>query len=159
MADVHTPEARSRNMAAIKAKDTKPELLIRRKLHSRGLRYKLHDNTLPGKPDLVFPKYSAVLFVNGCFWHQHDCPMFKLPATRTDFWRSKITQNAARDKANRSDLTEQGWRVAELWECALRGKRKLDIDQVVVTVDKWLHASSSYLTVRGSDDGSNSKKP
>lgn len=120
MVDVHTPEARSHNMRAIRSKDTKPELLIRKALHARGYRYRLGGSGLPGRPDIVLPKYKAVIFINGCFWHGHDCRYFKLPATRTDFWAGKIKSNQERDQRSTVRLLELGWAVLTVWECSLR---------------------------------------
>src|SRR5689334_13526787 len=97
MADVHTPEARSRNMRAVRDRNTKPETIVRKMLHSRGFRYRLHVRTLPGTPDLVLPKYRAVIFVHGCFWHGHDCYLFRMPTSRRDFWEAKIGSNKRRD--------------------------------------------------------------
>lgn len=97
MVDVLTPEQRQLNMSRIRGRDTKPEMLIRRGLHARGLRYRLQDRSLPGRPDLVFPRHHAVILVHGCFWHGHDCPMFRLPATRREFWSAKIESNRNRD--------------------------------------------------------------
>ena len=99
-------------MAAIRRADTKPEMLIRRGIHAHGFRYRLHDRKLPGRPDLTLSKYNAVIFVNGCFWHGHDCPMFRWPATRQEFWRDKITGNMERDTRNIAALLSSGWRVA-----------------------------------------------
>jgi DNA mismatch endonuclease, patch repair protein len=121
MADVLTPEQRQLNMSRIKGKDTKPEMLIRRGLHARGLRYRVHDRSLPGRPDLVFPKYHTAVFIHGCFWHAHGCALSKLPATRQDFWRTKLAANAARDRRAIGALQADGWRVLVIWECALRG--------------------------------------
>jgi len=114
-------------MAAIRGKDTKPELMIRRGLHAKGFRYRLQGRGLPGRPDLVLPKYHAVIFVHGCFWHRHDCPMFRWPQTRREFWREKINGNARRDAEAIGFLLDVGWRVGIVWECALtgRGKRPL----------------------------------
>lgn len=120
MVDVHTPEARSRNMRAIRNKDTKPELLIRKALHARGFRYRLGGASLPGHPDIVLPKYKAAIFIHGCFWHGHDCNYFKLPATRTEFWADKIRSNQGRDQRSMSMLLEQGWSVLTVWECSLK---------------------------------------
>lgn len=120
MVDVHTPEARSRNMRAIRNKDTKPELLIRKALHARGYRYRLGGSGLPGHPDIVLPKYKTVIFINGCFWHGHDCKYFKLPATRTEFWADKIKSNQERDQRSVSRLLELGWTVLTVWECSLK---------------------------------------
>lgn len=120
MVDVHTPEARSRNMRAIRNKDTKPELLIRKALHTRGFRYRLGGAGLPGHPDIVLPKYRTAIFIHGCFWHGHNCKYFKLPATRTEFWAGKIRSNQERDQRSTSLLVEQGWSVLTVWECSLK---------------------------------------
>src|SRR5215471_13052693 len=106
MADVLTPEQRRLNMSRIRGRDTKPELLLRRSLHARGLRFRLHRRDLPGCPDLVFPRFRAAIFVHGCFWHGHTCPMFKMPKTRTVFWRNKIHKNLDRDRTARAKLGE-----------------------------------------------------
>lgn len=152
MTDVHNKQTRSRNMAAIKGTNTKPELLIRHKLHARGFRYKLHDKNLPGKPDLVFPKHHAVVLIHGCFWHGHDCPLFKMPATRTEFWSKKISDNVRRDDANRSSLASEGWRFAEVWECALKGRSRFDLETVIDTLADWLDNEREYLNIRGRGD-------
>lgn len=121
MTDVHTPAIRSYNMSQIKGKDTKPELLVRQHLHARGLRYRLHDKALPGKPDLVLPKYKTVVFVHGCFWHQHKgCRYFVVPKTRTEFWLNKIGRNVTNDERQQAELTAAGWKVLTVWECELK---------------------------------------
>jgi len=125
-------------MAAVKAKNTKPELMVRRALHARGFRYTLHRKDLPGKPDIVLPKYKAVIFVNGCFWHGHDCSAFSWPRTRADFWRNKIEGNIARDLRNEALLSESRWRVATVWECSLKGKTKRGISSVADEIETWL---------------------
>ena len=108
-------------MSQIKGKDTKPELLVRQYLHARGLRYRLHDKTLPGKPDLVLPKYKTVVFVHGCFWHKHEgCRYFVVPKTRTDFWLTKIGKNVVNDERQQAELTAAGWKVLTVWECELK---------------------------------------
>jgi DNA mismatch endonuclease (patch repair protein) len=108
---------RSRMMSAIKGKNTKPELLVRSVVHSLGLRFRLHGEQLPGRPDLVLPRHRTVVFVHGCFWHRHDCGLAAVPKTRTAFWESKFAANVARDSRNRSALERMGWRVVEIWEC------------------------------------------
>lgn len=114
-------------MSGIRGKDTQPELVVRRALHAAGLRYRLHDTGLPGKPDLVFPRHHVVVFVHGCFWHAHrDCRFFRVPATRTDFWQAKLAGNAARDARHVQGLLNAGWRVATVWECAVRARMSLD---------------------------------
>lgn len=143
MADVVDKATRSRMMAGIQGKDTKPELLVRKYLHSRGLRYRLHAKELPGKPDLVFPKYKAIVFVHGCFWHGHNCKLFKFPATRPMFWKNKIAANIARDELVQKKLTESGWRVGIVWECALKGKLKNEIELLMREVAAWITASSN----------------
>lgn len=121
MSDVHNKTTRSYNMSRIKGRDTKPEMLVRRWLFRNGLRYRLHDKKLPGKPDLVFVKQKTVLFINGCFWHGHEeCKYFKVPRTRTDWWLEKITKNVERDINNYRVLTESGWQIVILWECELK---------------------------------------
>jgi DNA mismatch endonuclease (patch repair protein) len=121
MADVHNAEQRSYNMSRIKGKDTKPEMLVRRFLHANGFRYKLHDKSLPGKPDIVLPKYKTVIFVHGCFWHGHEgCKYFKVPKTRTEWWENKITGNILQDSKVLSLLTSIGWKIIILWECDLK---------------------------------------
>ena len=112
--------ARSRNMAAIGPKDTAPELLVRRFLHSRGFRFRLHRKDLPGRPDIVLPKYRAVVMVNGCFWHHHGCKNSVWPKTRKEFWRAKIIATVTRDRRNVRDLRAIGWRVIVVWECQSR---------------------------------------
>jgi len=149
LADIVSPEKRSRMMSGIRGKDTKPELLIRKALHARGLRFRLHAKDLPGKPDLVLPKYRAVIFVNGCFFHGHDCHLFKLPATRPDFWREKIEGNRQRDKATRVALDEAGWRHLTVWECALKGKTKKGINDVIDAVSEWIITGTSGKNIRG----------
>ena len=121
MADVHTPEQRSYNMSRIHSKNTKPEELVRKFLFSKGFRYRKNDAMLPGKPDIVLPKYKAVIFVNGCFWHGHEgCRYFVWPKNNAEFWKEKITGNIQRDKHNHQLLANQGWRVIEIWECQLK---------------------------------------
>jgi len=120
MVDVVDPATRSRMMSNIRGKNTKPELLVRKYLHARGLRYRLHVKNLPGKPDLVFPKYRTVVFVHGCFWHHHaGCKYATMPSSRPGFWANKLSDNVARDQYQYAALTELGWRVFVVWECEL----------------------------------------
>lgn len=121
MADVHTKVIRSFNMSRIKGKNTKPEMVVRRFLHAQGFRYKLHDKTLPGKPDLVLPKYRIVIFIHGCFWHRHEnCRYFVIPKTRTDWWLNKINKNVANDENVVNLLHAAGWKAIIVWECDLK---------------------------------------
>jgi len=147
--DVHNKATRSRNMAAIKGKDTKPELLIRSLLHRRGFRYRLHDQTLPGKPDLVFPKYNAIIFIHGCFWHGHHCHLFKMPSTRTGFWARKILKNQENDKRQSVALKEKGLRIMNIWECALKGKVRCNPDELETRITKWLLSDRKSATIQG----------
>jgi DNA mismatch endonuclease (patch repair protein) len=119
--DVLSTNQRSRNMAAIKGRNTKPEILVRQMLHAHGFRFRLHRRDLPGRPDIVLPKYKTVVFVNGCFWHQHvGCKFATKPSSRVEFWDAKLTRNVARDFENAAKLAELGWRVIVVWECELR---------------------------------------
>ncbi len=121
MADVHSKAQRSYNMSRIKGKDTKPEMLVRQFLFANGYRYKLHDATLPGKPDIILPKYHTVIFVHGCFWHgHHNCKYYKVPQTRTDWWLNKINTNKANDEKAVKGLKKEGWKIITLWECDLK---------------------------------------
>lgn len=122
VSDSFGSEQRSWIMSRIRAEDTQPELVVRRFLHSRGFRYRLHDGRLPGKPDVSLPKYQTVVFVHGCFWHAHSgCKYFRMPKTREEYWRSKISRNVARDAEVAAALTRSGWTVLTVWECELRG--------------------------------------
>jgi len=122
MADNHTKEVRSRNMSHIRSTNTKPEEKVRKHLFSKGFRYRKNVHKLPGCPDIVLPKYHTVIFVNGCFWHKHDCPRFVWPSSNEEYWIPKITRNVERDLKNHRILREQGWRVVVVWECELKEK-------------------------------------
>jgi DNA mismatch endonuclease, patch repair protein len=123
MADVHDSVTRSYNMSRIRNKDTKPEMLVRKFLFANGFRYRLNDKKLPGKPDIVLPKYKTVIFVNGCFWHGHEnCKYFKLPATRTEWWKDKIEGNIKNDIKKHALLREAGYKVIVIWECEVKNK-------------------------------------
>jgi DNA mismatch endonuclease (patch repair protein) len=138
MTDKVTPEVRSRIMASIKGKDTKPEMVIRRALHALGFRYRLHVKDLPGCPDIVLPKYNAVIMVNGCFWHGHDCHISNRPKSRSEYWEKKIAKNRDRDNKDRKQLYELGWRVATIWECAIIGKGNYSKDDIANLLSAWL---------------------
>ncbi len=149
MADIVTAEVRSRMMSGIRGTNTKPELLLRKGLHALGFRFRLHDRSLPGKPDIVLPRYKAVIFAHGCFWHGHDCHLFKWPSTRPEFWQAKIARNRAVDERTEAALTETGWRQAVVWECALKGKTRLPLEDVIQSCAEWLRSDRTRLEIRG----------
>lgn len=123
MPDVHDKVTRSYNMSRIRSTNTKPEILIRKFLHANGLRYKIHDNKLPGKPDIVLPKYKTVIFIHGCFWHSHaDCKYAKFPKTNSSYWTPKIIHNTVKDKQHIRLLKQDGWKIIVLWTCKLKSK-------------------------------------
>ena len=136
-------------MAGITGKNTKPELIVRKGLHAMGFRYRLHASNLPGKPDLVFPRYKAVIFVNGCFWHGHGCRLFKWPSTREKFWKEKITGTIERDKKKLAALQSEGWRTLVIWECALKGINRLPADTAIVAAASWLVYDSLHKEITG----------
>lgn len=136
-------------MASIRGKNTKPELMLRRALHAAGYRYRLHVKTLPGAPDLVFPARGAVIFVHGCFWHGHDCPLFKLPASSAAFWEEKIRRNQDVDRRAQEGLAARGWRALVVWECALRGARRVPQASLLQTVGRWLDEGSQNGEISG----------
>lgn len=146
MADIVSPSVRSRMMSGIKSKNTRPEMLIRRQLHGMGFRYRLHSKHLPGKPDIIFPKYHAVIFIHGCFWHGHDCSLFKWPSSNTEFWKNKINSNRERDIRNKQKLQASSWRVAIVWECAIRKSGNCDKGLAQNLAD-WLASNSDYLEI------------
>lgn len=151
MVDIVNSQTRSRMMSGIQGKNTKPEVLIRKALFSRGYRYRLHGQKLPGKPDLVFPKFKAVIFVNGCFWHLHGCHLFKWPASRPEFWKIKLEGNRDRDCRNLQLLHDQSWRTLVIWECAIKGKYRQEFGGVIDHADEWLKGGVKHLEIRGSD--------
>ncbi|MBW6512200.1 MAG: very short patch repair endonuclease [Desulfuromonadaceae bacterium] len=152
MADVVDPATRSRMMSGIRGKNTRPEMLIRRHLHARGFRYRLHVATLPGKPDIVLPRYRAVILIHGCFWHGHDCHIFKWPASNESFWRNKITRNMAIDERTNLALHQENWRVLTIWECSLKGKYKRPIEQVIDSVEAWLDSNDDIYEIRARNE-------
>ena len=123
--DVLTREQRRLNMSRIRSRDTTPEILIRKGLHAAGFRFRLHRPELPGRPDLVLPRYRTVIFINGCFWHAHGCHISRMPDTRQEYWKPKLERNVARDREALDALHAAGWRVVRVWECALRGRTRL----------------------------------
>lgn len=147
MVDIVDPSTRSRMMAGIKGRNTKPELLVRSLLHKKGFRYRLHVKDLPGKPDIVLPKYRSVIFIHGCFWHGHQgCHLFKLPATRTEFWKEKINRNQMNDLKAVNLLLASNWKVCIVWECSIRGAKK-DPEKVVSKISDWLSGNELFLEI------------
>ena len=131
MADNHTPESRSYNMSRIRYKDTRPEEMVRKELFSQGFRYRKNVAKMPGKPDLVLPKYHTVIFVHGCFWHMHDCGRFRWPSTNTEYWERKILRNVERDAENKTKLENTGWKVVMVWECELKNHFEKTMKELV----------------------------
>ncbi len=153
MADVVDSATRSRMMSGIRWQNTRPELLVRRRLHARGFRFRLHDRRLPGRPDLVFASRRSAIFVHGCFWHGHDCHLFKLPGTRREFWQGKIGRNRSRDSEVLAELAAEGWRVLVIWECALRGSKKIPEDRLIDAASSWLESDLGLEEIRGGAHG------
>lgn len=137
MADVHSKKTRSFNMSRIRGKDTAPEILVRKFLFSKGFRYRLNVNELPGKPDIVLKKYNTIIFVNGCFWHGHEgCKYFVLPKTRTEWWTSKISETQKRDYTNIEQLEKIGWNIIVIWECQLKTDKENRLQKLVKELKK-----------------------
>lgn len=147
--DVLTPEQRRFNMSRIRGKDTKPEMIIRRGLHAAGLRFRLHAKELPGRPDLIFPRYQAAIQVHGCFWHGHHCPMCRLPATRREFWSAKISDNCKRDQKTSAALLASGWRLLIVWECSLRGRARKSEKEVTSSCTEFILSSKKEAVILG----------
>ena len=150
MTDTMSMERRSALMSRVRNRDTRIELVVRKALHAMGFRYRLGGAGLPGRPDIVLPRYRAVVQIHGCFWHGHDCHLFRLPKTRSEFWASKIDANRKRDARTEALLADAGWRVAVIWECALRGN---DVDQSTVArrVAAWLRGGKDRLNISTRD--------
>lgn len=140
-------------MSGIRAKNTKPEMAIRQRLHALGYRYRIHASDVPGKPDLVLPKYRATIFVHGCFWHGHDCSLFRLPDTRREFWEEKIGRNQKRDTQVAALLRDAGWRQLSIWECAFRGPGQLGLDEVIERTQRWLQSDLTEEEIRSDYGG------
>lgn len=138
-------------MSGIKSRNTRPEMVIRKQLHALGFRYRLHDKRFPGKPDILLPKYRAAILIHGCFWHGHNCHLFRQPTSNINFWENKISLNRKRDHATRDEITGNGWRLLVVWECALKGKSRLPLEVVVKTVSEWIVSDESTHEIRGRD--------
>lgn len=149
MPDIVNSEKRSLMMANIKGVNTRPEKTVRSLFHKQGFRYLIHNKKLAGRPDLTFPKYKAVVFVNGCFWHGHNCSLFKWPSSNIDFWKKKISDTKRRDLQNLFALNEGGWKILIIWECALKGKQKIDINILSLLLQEWLLNKSTNEEITG----------
>ena len=136
-------------MSGIRGKNTKPELIVRRLLHAQGFRFRLHRKDLPGKPDIVLPKYHAVILVHGCFWHKHECRLFRMPATRTEWWNEKLSGNRERDRKDIASLLDSGWRVLVVWECAMPGKGGLPLERIAEKLRVWLLSPIRISEIEG----------
>lgn len=137
---------RSRIMSSVRSKNTQPEIRVRRLLHGRGFRFRLHVDRLPGKPDIVLSKYRAVVQINGCFWHGHDCALFQWPSSRREFWVEKIRKNQKRDDENFLLLKQAGWRIATIWECAMRGAARVGDEKLADALAAWLTGPCSEIS-------------
>jgi DNA mismatch endonuclease (patch repair protein) len=146
---VHTPEQRTFNMSRVRGRDTQPEMLIRRGLHARGYRFSLQRRDLPGRPDIVFPAHRAVILIHGCFWHCHNCPLFRQPVTRAEFWSAKFDANRARDAIAAAALSAAGWRQLIVWECALRGHARQPVEQILTGCETFLRGDLSTCEIAG----------
>jgi DNA mismatch endonuclease (patch repair protein) len=157
MMDIVDSQTRSRMMSTIRGRDTRPEMLLRSGLQRLGLRHRLGDSyrwkgkLLPGRPDLVYPRYRAVIQANGCFWHRHNCHLFRWPGTRRDFWRQKLEENARRDARNIVKLEQMGWRVLTVWECSLKGKTRREMEEVLNTAANWVQFDCGSASIEGID--------
>lgn len=151
MTDVHDRETRSRNMAAIRSKNSKPEIVFRKSLFARGYRYRLHRKDLAGRPDLVLAKHRIAVFVHGCFWHLHDCHLFRWPKTNAKFWKRKISGNAQLDVEHQDVLIRSQWRVAVIWQCAIEGRRRKTMTAVLDEFEAWLEDDKARLEITGED--------
>jgi DNA mismatch endonuclease (patch repair protein) len=154
MTDIVDKETRSRMMSGIRGKNTKPEILIRKGLHARGFRYRLYTTKLPGKPDVMLPKYRALILINGCFWHAHHCHLFKWPSTRKKFWEAKILSNTRRDKENLKYYRDTGWKTLIIWECALKGKTKLSLEFTLDLAAHWIKCERGNCEIHGKTERS-----
>jgi DNA mismatch endonuclease (patch repair protein) len=149
MVDIVDHATRSRMMSGIREKNTTPEIILRKGLFARGFRYRLHNRHLPGKPDIVFSRYKAVVLAHGCFWHGHDCPLFKWPASNRKFWRDKIEGNRKKDAEVRLSLEHLGWRILTVWECSLKGPKSIPLERLLDEAAEWLKRGSDNREIKG----------
>ena len=149
MADIVDPATRSRMMSGIRSRNTRIEIVVRKGLFALGYRYRMDVRSLPGRPDIVLPRWNVAVLVHGCFWHAHDCGLYRIPATRQDFWREKLEGNAQRDRRNEATLKNAGWRIAIVWECALRGRGASALSEVVNSLHEWIRGREQMIELRG----------
>ena len=149
MTDLHSQNVRSKNMAAVRSFNTQPELAVRQLLHKEGFRYRLHIKAIKGKPDIVMRKHGVLIFINGCFWHGHNCHLFRLPKTRTEWWRKKIESNKLRDITVTAELKSSGWRIIQVWECAIKGKTKIGHSKLRNQLIEAIFSEEMLLEIRG----------
>ena len=149
MVDIVSVAVRSRMMSGIRAKNTAPERLVRSELHQLGFRFRLHVRELPGTPDIVLPRWNTAILVHGCFWHGHGCRLFRLPATRTQFWEDKIKRNLEVDKRTVASLKQLGWRVLVIYECALRGPERRSMTAFRNRINRWIVSPRTFGEIRG----------
>ncbi|WIW95469.1 very short patch repair endonuclease [Altererythrobacter rubellus] len=149
MVDIVDRETRSRMMSGIRGKDTKPEIVVRKLLHSQGFRFRLHRKDLPGRPDIVLPKYRTAVFINGCYWHGHeDCHLFRIPKSRPDFWSEKIETNRSRYTRNQAALAASGWKIVILWECAISKSKRLDPHKLIEEIKNAITSDAPVSEIR-----------
>lgn len=153
MADIVDKKTRSRMMSGIRGKDTTPEIILRKGLFAEGFRFRLHDRRLPGKPDIVLPRHKAVILVHGCFWHGHDCPLFKWPSSNVKFWRKKIERNREVDRTACEAISVLNWRILIVWECALKGPGRFPVERVIREAKRWLISGARSREVAGRETG------
>ncbi|KQP24791.1 hypothetical protein ASF27_11790 [Methylobacterium sp. Leaf102] len=149
MVDRLTVEQRRLNMSRVRSKGTSPEIAVRRILHSLGYRFRLHRRDLPGTPDIVLPRHRVAVFVHGCFWHGHQCQLFRVPATRTKFWTTKIETNRRRDAIAKTSLISDGWRTMCIWECAVRGRGRISEEELGLAITAFLSGSTKDSDIVG----------
>ncbi|MER0342489.1 very short patch repair endonuclease [Vibrio vulnificus] len=147
MPDVHTEFIRSKNMKAIRSRDTYPELVVRRMLHRNGYRYSVAPERITGKPDIWMKKWNAAIFINGCFWHVHDCAKFRWPKSNAEFWKQKLLANKDRDKRTTQELLREGRRVLIIWECAIKGKNRLNEYTLILLISVWLQSKTRQAEI------------
>lgn len=149
--DIVNAATRSRMMSGIRGKNTKPEVRVRQLLHGHGFRFRLHVAHLPGKPDIVLPRFRAVVMVHGCFWHGHECHLFKWPGSRVEFWKGKIERNRMNDLKAVEALLEKGWRVATIWECAIKGVGRMNDDALAQNLTEWIQGNAAEIQIIGNN--------